>query len=219
MTGRPLAINFVCGLTAGSAGVCCETPTLLAPGCPFVTRVDMVGWAAAVVLTPILTEGVQAVRRFVLVVLAVVAVFWVFDPFGDELPEATDSGWVAEQRAALEGKRLTTGRFKSTEHDTLEVTSGWRPISDRIVEVLRNSPHFPPFPGGRPNVAGDVETKVAMMMREAEATTGVVVINNDEVCSGPMGCTAAVPVILPEGSTLYVWERNEDEPVTLTGKG
>jgi hypothetical protein len=161
------------------------------------------------------------VRKVLVVLVLVVGGLWIFDPFGgDELPEATDGAWVGDQRAALKDKRVTTGRFKSTKHDTQEITSGWEPISDRIVEVLRNSPHFPPFGGGKPTVATDVETKVAMMMREAEATIGVVVINHPEgVCGGVMGCKTAVPAILPDGATLYVWGPQGDEPVVLTGKG
>jgi len=154
-------------------------------------------------------------------VVLIFGAIWMFEPFGDdELSEATDAEWVAEQRAALKDKRITTGRFKSTEHGTREITSGWEPISDRIVEVLRDSPHFPPIGGGKPSVATDVETKVAMMMRDEDAVIGVVVINHPGgVCGGVMGCKTAVPVILPEASTLYVWEPDKNEPVVLTGKG
>jgi hypothetical protein len=160
------------------------------------------------------------VRKFIVIILAFVAVFWIVDPFGDGLPEATDEDWVAEQAEMVADKRLTTGRFLSTSHDdVVEVTSGWEPISDRVADLLRNSPDFPDFPSkAKPNVAGDVETKAAMMMREAEADIGVVVINHPQICNQSMGCTVAVPAILQEGSTLYVWERDSDKPVVLTGK-
>jgi hypothetical protein len=160
------------------------------------------------------------VRRAIIVIGLIVGAIWLLDPLGeDELPEATDAEWVAEQRSALEGKRVTTGRFKSTEHETLEITSGWEPISDRITEVLRDSPHFPPFGAGKPSVATDVETKAAMMTRAEDAAVGVVVINHPGgVCGGAMGCRTAVPAILPDDARLFVWEPGNDEPVVLTGK-
>jgi hypothetical protein len=134
-----------------------------------------------------------------------------------------ESSWAAQQRQVMQDARVTSGRYITNQaSDPQAITSGWNAppgISDRIVGLLRNSPNFPNFPSsGKPNVAGDVETKVAMVMREAGATSAVVAINHPQMCDGVMGCKGAVTAILPKGSVLYVWELDAAKAIECDGE-
>jgi hypothetical protein len=136
---------------------------------------------------------------------------------------AGDPSWAAEQQNAIQDQRVTSGRYITNQvADPQAITSGWNTppgISDRITDLLRISPNFPNFPSrGKPAVAGDVETKVAMVMKEAGATSGVVAINHPQMCDGVMGCKSAVAAILPQGSVLYVWELGASQSIEVTGE-
>ena len=72
---------------------------------------------------------------------------------------------------------------------------------------------------GDPSFAGDVETKVAMVMREGGATSGVVAINHPRMCTGPVSCRVAITAILPKGSVLYVWELGATRSIECDGEG
>jgi nucleic acid/nucleotide deaminase of polymorphic system toxin len=55
-------------------------------------------------------------------------------------------------------------------------------------------------------LATHVEAKTALMMREGEIASGVVVINHEEgPCPGAYSCQAVLGVLLPEGYVLTVW--------------
>jgi hypothetical protein len=134
---------------------------------------------------------------------------------------ATDPRWAQKQQASIRWEYLTTGRYFTDQDATVRtITSGWTAgVSDRAADILHSSPNFPNFPKtAKPTVAGDVETKMAEMMRESGATNGVVAINHPKMCDGAMGCTSAVAAILPTGSVLHVWELDATTAITISGK-
>ncbi|HEY3749607.1 MAG TPA: DddA-like double-stranded DNA deaminase toxin [Pseudonocardiaceae bacterium] len=135
---------------------------------------------------------------------------------------AADRSWAQKQQRATRSEYLTTGRYFTDKDATVRtLTSGWdAAVSDRAADILRDSPNFPNMPKtAKPTVAGDVETKLAEMMRESGATSGVVAINHPKMCDGAMGCTIAVAAILPVGSVLHVWELDATTVLTISGKG
>jgi hypothetical protein len=135
---------------------------------------------------------------------------------------AADRSWAQKPQRATRSEYLTTGRYFTDKDATVRtLTSGWdAAVSDRAADILRDSPNFPNMPKtAKPTVAGDVETKLAEMMRESGATSGVVAINHPKMCDGAMGCTIAVAAILPVGSVLHVWELDATTVLTISGKG
>lgn len=54
-------------------------------------------------------------------------------------------------------------------------------------------------------------------MRDSGQTYGVVVVNNP-MCVGYANCKTAIQSILPQGSTLVVWDPDKDSPTTIRGK-
>lgn len=86
----------------------------------------------------------------------------------------------------------------------------------RTLSSLSGKVDMPPV--GRHPAITHVETKVAMMMREAELTTGVVVINNEEgPCPGAYSCSRVLSVVLAEGATLTVWWPNMNKQTFVGG--
>lgn len=146
---------------------------------------------------------------------------------GDGCPDGieaatTDAEWAADRIASLReaDAKLTTGLYYDPDGTEHRVTSGRQDISARIEELPRSSGKVAmPAVGEHPAIT-HVETKIAMRMREAEVTTGVVVINNEEgPCPGPFSCQAVLGVVLPAGYTLTVWWPGRTEPQTFAGQG
>ncbi|TDQ01093.1 DddA-like double-stranded DNA deaminase toxin [Labedaea rhizosphaerae] len=141
------------------------------------------------------------------------------DSCPDYLREAVgDSAWAHDQQEAIRDLKLTVGRYMTSASAAPQtMTSGYDHFSDLADAYLRDSDFNYPE-RGQPTVISHVETKIAAKMRHDGVTAAVVAINNPQVCGPAMGCQQAVPAILPEGSVLYVWELDADEPVTLEGR-
>ncbi|TDV53758.1 DddA-like double-stranded DNA deaminase toxin [Actinophytocola oryzae] len=143
---------------------------------------------------------------------------------GDACPDsitaaASDAAWAADRSESIKDAKLTTGLYYDPDGTQHRITSGHEGISDRVEEILRSSGmvSFPPV--GRHPAITHVETKIAMTMREAEVTTVVAVINNEEgPCPGPYSCQAVLGVVLPAGYTLTVWWPGRATPETFTGQ-
>lgn len=68
----------------------------------------------------------------------------------------------------------------------------------------------PASPIGTYPAASHVEVKAAAAMRRGEVKHGVLVINHPGgPCTGDLGCTTALPLVLSEGATLTVWWPSE----------
>ena len=133
---------------------------------------------------------------------------------------ASDAAWAAERVETIKDAKLTTGLFYDPDGTEHRITSGRGDISTRIEDLLRSSGKVNMPPVGTHPAITHVETKVAMMMRETEVTTGVVVINNEEgPCPGAYSCQAVLGVVLPAGYTLTVWWPGMSKPQTFTGQG
>ncbi|MEV6995619.1 DddA-like double-stranded DNA deaminase toxin [Streptomyces sp. NPDC093228] len=83
---------------------------------------------------------------------------------------------------------------------------------DDIEKFLNESPNIDTPSNGKYEVASHVETKLSWSMRNAGVKNLDVVINHQR---GPCipevadyTCRAAVPAILPKGSTLMVWHKD-----------
>lgn len=119
---------------------------------------------------------------------------------------ATDAGGAAERYESIRDAKITTGLLFDPDGTEHTVTSGGEDVADRVDELLRASGKVDMPPVGQHPAATHVEVKAAMMMRDAEIPTGVVVINNVEgPCPGAYSCTKVLPVVLVPGSTLTVW--------------
>jgi hypothetical protein len=129
-----------------------------------------------------------------------------------------DPEWAREQQDLIRDQPLTVGRFITPKRDEPStMRSGFDNLSRYANSILKSSDDFPYPAVGRPNVITDVETKLAALMRRNDIPVAVVAINHPEVCVGAMSCTRAIPAILGEGQTLYVWELDAEEPQKFTG--
>jgi hypothetical protein len=103
---------------------------------------------------------------------------------------------------------MTTTAFY--DHDGAEHTyvSGEDDDAPHAGDVLRQV-GAAASPIGTYPTATHVEIKAAVSMRDAGESRGVIVINNPTgPCPGNLGCTAALPRVLPSGATLVVWWRS-----------
>jgi SCP1.201-like deaminase len=129
----------------------------------------------------------------------------------DSLQEAAqDSVWAADRLLSVAGEDITTGLLYDEDGHEEKITSGRGGSAYDLAlsylkpyagSVLRDKP-----PGSQ--VAEHVEAKAAAIMRDTGQTYGVLVINNpDGPCgyASGIGCTAAIELILPKGSTMVVW--------------
>ncbi|MEV6201511.1 DddA-like double-stranded DNA deaminase toxin [Streptomyces sp. NPDC051771] len=124
----------------------------------------------------------------------------------------------------LAGKKITTGQVVDSKGAKVgpEVASGEYGAWSEIASFLRSTDLLHPPNGKAFPAASHVEPRIAWAMRNRGIQRATVVINNTKVCSGPWSCSAAVPKILPSGSSLTVWYRGvsgEIEGVTLLGRG
>lgn len=131
---------------------------------------------------------------------------------------ARDQQWADQVRKRIPSRGdsgQTTGFGYDKDGIEHHISSGHDPaLSEQARLTLHNSKDFPTDPRGAPTVVLHVEVKYAQMMRQAGQTYGVVVVNN-EVCKG---CRKAVPELLPEGSTLVVWQPGSSQPLTFKGR-
>ncbi|MCO1575511.1 hypothetical protein M8C13_07035 [Crossiella sp. SN42] len=154
------------------------------------------------------------------------------------MDRALDPAWAREQQAKLADRTsdtATTGLLTVPGGDDLYITSGFprpqqgQPLTEvdraeldrlhRVELTLRTSGFAATLPDrGQLAVTGHVEVKAASIMRELGLTFGKMAINHTAVCRGPYGCVEAVPMLLPQGSMLVVWERGATEPIVLKGK-
>jgi SCP1.201-like deaminase len=130
---------------------------------------------------------------------------------------ALDPNWAAEQqqRVELRKGKPTTGLFFDSSPDSYTaLSSGTDDLSERAAEILNDA-------GVSDVNLTHVETKIAAKMRDNEIAFGVLVINNTFVCGGPdaSGCRGALPVILLEGATLYVWTKDARSVLIFKGRG
>lgn len=143
---------------------------------------------------------------------------------GDVCPDditaaANDARWAAARIEAIKDAKLTTGLFYDPDGTEHRITSGHEDVSARVEDLLRSSGKVAMPPVGAHPAITHVETKVAMLMRETEVTTGVVAINNKEgPCPGAYSCQAVLGVVLPAGYTLTVWWPERVKPETFTGQ-
>jgi hypothetical protein len=121
---------------------------------------------------------------------------------------ADDGRWAEARWATVKDQKVTTGLFY--DHDGAEHTyvSGEDDDASHAGDVLRQV-GAAASPIGTYPTATHVEIKAAVSMRDAGESRGVIVINNPTgPCPGNLGCTAALPRVLPSGATLVVWWRN-----------
>ncbi|WP_019855999.1 DddA-like double-stranded DNA deaminase toxin [Actinopolyspora mortivallis] len=135
---------------------------------------------------------------------------------------ARDRSWGERVRERLPDYTggQTTGLVSDRDGTELTETSGREDISERARLTLHNSPVFPADDRGAPAVYTHVETKYAPRMKERGQTYGVIVLNN-RMCPGKQNCeaaVAAVAAILPQGSTLVVWQPGASQPKEIHGK-
>ncbi|KGI82317.1 hypothetical protein IL38_06185 [Actinopolyspora erythraea] len=130
-----------------------------------------------------------------------------------------DHSWIEQVRQRLPEHTggQTTGLTYDQDGTELTETSGREEVSDRARLTPHNSTLFPADDRGAPAVSTHVETKYAQRMRERGQTHGVVVLNN-RICPGEQNCEAAVAAILPQGSTLVVWQPGASRPKEIHGK-
>ena len=186
-----------------------------------------------------------SVRKF-LVVVALGVLAWIFvvpscsTKFGCESAPATahaddgncpddaeeaaqDANWARSRWATIKDRPLTVGLFYDDDGVEHPFTSGEGEEADHAAEVLRQV-GAPSTAKGTYPAATHVEVKAAVAMRDADEETGVIVINHpDGPCVPGLGCSTAVPLVLPEGSSLVVWWFDGDESgmlsATFAGKG
>lgn len=177
------------------------------------------------------TLGVT-LRKFMLGV-GLAALVWVFvvpscsDGFGcaaagsqttladaSDCPEnlqeaAQDSEWAAERMRTIADDGITTGLLYDEDGNEERITSGRGGAYGSVLAYLQ--PYGGSLLRDRPpgsQVAEHVEAKAAAVLRDAEQTNGVLVINNpDGPCgyASGIGCIAAVELILRSGATMDVW--------------
>ncbi|MQY40934.1 hypothetical protein SRB17_89680 [Streptomyces sp. RB17] len=124
----------------------------------------------------------------------------------------------------LSGKKITTGQVIDDTGAKVgpTVSSGEEGSWADIASFLESSGLQHP-PTGEFPAASHVEAKIAWAMRNRGIQRATIVINKKEgVCAGPYSCSAAVPAILPAGSSLTVWYRGTSgsiEGVSILGRG
>ncbi|SFT93025.1 SCP1.201-like deaminase [Actinopolyspora lacussalsi subsp. righensis] len=130
-----------------------------------------------------------------------------------------DHSWIDQVRQRLPEHTggQTTGLTYDQDGTELTETSGREEVSERARLNLHDSTWFSTDDRGAPAVFTHVEVKYAQRMKERGQTHGVVVLNNP-ICDMERGCGAAVQAILPQGSTLVVWEPGATKPIELRGK-
>jgi hypothetical protein len=108
---------------------------------------------------------------------------------------------------AVKDAKRTTGLFYDEDGTEHTITSGADETSGRLDEFLRSSGKTAMPPVGPHPAATHVEAKTALMIREGEIVSGVVVVINHEEgpCPGAYSCQAVLGVVLPVGYALTVW--------------
>lgn len=122
---------------------------------------------------------------------------------------ADDAQWAAARLADIPRVgTTTTGLFYDVDGHETRYTSHEDSAAAHAADVLRQV-GAPPSPIGTYPAASHVEVKAAVGMRDAAETRGVMVINNPGgPCLGDLGCSAALPRVLPAGAVMVVWWRN-----------
>ncbi|WP_148283070.1 MULTISPECIES: DddA-like double-stranded DNA deaminase toxin [Kitasatospora] len=137
-------------------------------------------------------------------------------------PGCGEPGFVSDAANSLSGRRITTGQIFDASGNPIgpEITSGGGSLADRAQSYLADSPNIRNLPAKARYASADhVEAQYAVWMRENGVTDASVVINQNYVCGLPLGCQAAVPAILPRGSTMTVWYPGSGSPIVLRGVG
>jgi hypothetical protein len=124
---------------------------------------------------------------------------------------ARDPGWAAERAESIpRGDRKTTGLLYDSDGVGHSYTSGEKDDAAAEAVALLKEVGAPSSPIGTYPAASHVEVKAATAMRRGEVKHGVLVINHPGgPCSGDLGCTTALPLVLTEGATLTVWWPSE----------
>jgi hypothetical protein len=135
---------------------------------------------------------------------------------------ASDASWAAQQQQEMTAT-LTIGHYITNRSPP---RCGSRAVgTNRTVSRIESSIFFEvrrasqTLAKANRTLPATWRLKVAMVMREAGATSGVVAINHPQMCSGPVSCRVAVTTILPKGSVLYVWELGAGESIECDGEG
>lgn len=146
------------------------------------------------------------------------------DSCPESIEQATsDAEWAAGRANAIpRTDRKTTGLFYDADGAEHTYTSGERDeaAAAGAVAVLKEV-GAPASPIGTYPSASHVEVKAAVAMRHGDVKMGVLVINHPGgPCSGEMGCSAALPLVLPAGAALTVWvaQRARDEVSAVHGR-
>lgn len=123
---------------------------------------------------------------------------------------ATSSQWAGGRWDTIKGQKVTTGLFYDQDGNEHTYSSGEDSDATHAADVLRQVGAAASPIGSYP-AATHVEVKAAVTMRDTGEGQGVIVINNaNGPCPGDLGCTAALPRVLPEGAWLVVWWRSSD---------
>ena len=117
---------------------------------------------------------------------------------------------IAQVRNGLDGKHVTTGVPTDAGGSPIgpEFSSGNDSLSDRVNGLLRQ------LTGRGGNVswwsASHAEPKIALWMNDSDVNFANVVINQDYVCGGGLGCEDIIPNILQQGRSMVIWYRDPD---------
>jgi SCP1.201-like deaminase len=124
---------------------------------------------------------------------------------------AHDPDWAAGRAESIpRTDRKTTGLLYDSDGAEHWYTSGEKDDAAAEAAAVLKEVGAPASPIGTFPAASHVEVKAAAAMRRAEVKHGVLVINHPSgPCTGDLGCTTALPLVLSEGTTLTVWWPSE----------
>jgi hypothetical protein len=124
---------------------------------------------------------------------------------------ARDVAWAAERAESIpRTDRKTTGLLYDSDGAEHSYTSGEKDNAAVEAAAVLKEVGAPASPIGTYPAASHVEVKAAAAMRRGEVKHGVLVINHPGgPCTGDLGCTNTLPLVLPEGATLTVWWPSE----------
>lgn len=120
---------------------------------------------------------------------------------------ALDAEWATRRAESIpRTDRKTTGLLYDSDGAEQSYTSGEKDTAAVEAAAVLKEVGAPASPIGTYPAASHVEIKAAAAMRRGEVKHGVLIINHPNgPCTGDLGCTAAVPLVLSERATLTVW--------------
>ncbi|SDD72468.1 DddA-like double-stranded DNA deaminase toxin [Actinokineospora iranica] len=135
---------------------------------------------------------------------------------------ASDNQWAAARYETIKDRKRTTGLSYDEDGTEHVFTSGIDGDAEKAAAILQ-SQGAPAAKDGTHPVATHVEVKVAARMRDGNAKEAVLITNNTGgTCSYQpgqgFGCRQALPMVLPGGAELHVWDPGTRKFETFVGK-